>query len=186
MSDPAARALRELAEARAAMLAEASTTHKAILDGTIPPPTVPMLQSEMGKIIREAIEKGPLGMDAIPPRVERKISEIRDAAIERDRPRQRMIADVADTPPPATRAQRVPRVARAAIPTPRPAQAPPPTRPPSAPPQPAATALPPVSGISLADTVKTALADRLRARLWALEPEKLLMLITIAEMLEDE
>ena len=41
MSDPTARALHELAEARAAMLAEASTTHKAILDGTIPPPTVP-------------------------------------------------------------------------------------------------------------------------------------------------
>jgi hypothetical protein len=147
-----------------------------------------MLQSEMGKIIREAKAKGQQGMD-VPPRVERKISEIRDAAVVRDRPapRQRMVADVSSPPPVVTRH---PRMVRTATPAPKPAPAPPPPPPPirtpaTAPP-PAATAFPSVRGASLADTVRDALVDRLRARMMEMKPETLLMAFTIAEMLEAE
>jgi len=121
----------------------------------------------------------------VPPRVERKISEIRDAAVERDRPapRQRMVADVPSAPPP-TRVIRH-RSARAAIPAPKPAPAPPPRTPATAPP-PAAKAFPPVSGVSLLGSVRLAVEDRIRSRLAKMKPETLLMAITIAEMLEDE
>jgi hypothetical protein len=89
-------------------------------------------------------------------------------------------------PAPISTPTRATRQVRNAIPTPKPSPAPPPPPMPAQPLQPAASGLPPVSGISLAGSVKAALADRLRARLMALSTETLLMAITIAEMLEDE
>jgi hypothetical protein len=170
MSDPAARALRELAEARA--------EHEAILAGTVPTPTVPMLQSEMGKIIAKEQSR----MEAVPPLVERTIAKIRDGAVERDRvapaPRQRMVADVSSPPPAVTRH---PRMVRTATPAPKP----PPRTPATAPPAPA-YAPPPVLRASLVDTVRDALVDRLRTRMMEMKPETLLMAFTIAEMLEAE